>query len=234
MMFLSVEERVQLIQNGRQQLREELIRELESTVIQFISMMSHRRIERSDDEYSIGLQALDEAIERYDEKRGIPFKAYWERVVRCRLINFWRNEKRQLPQIQQDVEMEGAFLTAEGLDLEERIQMKWEMAAWENCLGVYGIELDDLIDSAPKHRSKRERLYRHAKMIAADPQMREELFSGKTSKAMAEKLGVSRRTLKRDRTYLIGLTLLLTQDLPTLQQYLAPILGIEQERGRQS
>ncbi|MCY8267971.1 RNA polymerase subunit sigma, partial [Bacillus haynesii] len=66
----TLEESVISIQKGNQQLQNELIDQYKPFVAKTVSSVCKRYIDEKDDEFSIGLIAFNEAIEKYSSDKG--------------------------------------------------------------------------------------------------------------------------------------------------------------------
>jgi RNA polymerase sigma factor len=198
-----------------------------------------------DDEGSVALLAFNEAIDSYDPGRGASFLGFVRAVIRRRLIDHYRQgraRRREVPAgslIDGDgpgrsLPGQGGDETA-GLGAAERLAAEWayrereesydrqeEIYRYREALEVYGISLGDLVRLSPRHEDARRRAMEVARRLAGDPELlsrlrrRGELPLGE----LGALTGVGRKTLERQRKYIIAVTLILTEDLPHLREYL--------------
>ena len=89
----SLEEKVQLIQQGDMRLQNELIDSYKPFIAKTVSSVCKRYIDESDDEFSIGLIAFNEAIQKYIEK-GHSFISFSEILIQRRVIDFIRRQSK--------------------------------------------------------------------------------------------------------------------------------------------
>jgi RNA polymerase sigma factor len=198
-----------------------------------------------DDEASVALVAFNEAIDSYDPSRGASFLGFAQTVIRRRLIDHFRGKARS-----RDVPLSalgdgdavagsevgdgspgrvGGFVAAhaaaaEGVqrDYEERSERLEEVQRYRELLAAYGITLAELVRISPRHEDARRRAMGAARVLAARPELAQRLRQrGELPlKELSSLAGVSRKTLERQRKYIIAVALILMEDLPCLEAYL--------------
>ena len=89
-------------------------------------------------------------------------------------------------------------------------------------LNHYGITFSDLVQASPKHQDARERALEVARILISDPALLQYLTSRKSLplKELQKRVKVSRKTLERQRKYIIALALILIGEFYYLQEYL--------------
>lgn len=211
--------------------RNRLIETYKPFIIKVVSKICGRFIQEGvDEELSIGLMAFNEAIEVFDAHKGA-FFSFSETVIKRRLIDYYRKEKRTVEVLMSVIcsETDGKtdFIESEraNFEFEEKtcaMERKEEVQEFNNHLKEYGIALSDLLKSCPKQEGARIRAIKMAQMIAADSKLREHLLTNKTLpiNAMLEKVKISRKTIERHRKYIIAVTLILVEDFPYLLEYI--------------
>jgi RNA polymerase sigma factor len=188
-----------------------------------------------DDEVSVGLLALNEAIDRYRPETGASFPAFAEMVVKRRLIDHFRREssRRETPftEFEQEDEEGGTwspieFSRAQEIerDRQEAADRRTEIAEFTRLLRPYGVTLADLVRQSPQHADARERAVAVARMIAGRPEWVEHLRKHHAlplrELEACEELGVSRKTLERQRKFIIAVAVILMEGLHALRAYL--------------
>ncbi len=188
-----------------------------------------------DDEASIALMAFDEAIDGYDKSKGHSFLGFAETVIRRRLIDYYRKETRNvgipmssLDDTARDVlsGAEAAAASAEyDLDL-ETMERREEIRLYSEALQVFGIKFLDLVKASPKHESARRRAMEVAVLIAQSEELSRYLYQKKALplKELAARCSLSRKTLERQRKYIIAATVILVNDFKYLKEYIKKIL----------
>ena len=89
-------------------------------------------------------------------------------------------------------------------------------------LSEYGVRLSELVKISPKHQDARDRALEVARILANDPELLKFLTQRKALplKELEKVVKVSRKTLERQRKYIITLTLILVGEFHYLQEYL--------------
>jgi len=220
---------------GDQQAREDLIRQFTPLALRVGSQVSGRYLQVGrDEEVSIGLLGLNEAIDRFDSTRGASFISFAEMVIKRRLIDYYRRQKgrSEIPLSEFETEDdEGNMLQSverkEALDRftqqQEAEDRKQEIVRYSKRLADYGVKFSELVEICPKHEDARERALEAARLVARTPLFAQHLLAKKELplKQLEERVGVSRKTLERQRKYIIAVTLILLEDFHHLRQYIA-------------
>jgi len=221
--------------NGDRQAREDLLRQFTPLVLRTGSQIAGRYLKvGQDEEVSVGLMALNEAIDRYDLSRGTSFVAFAEVVIRRRLIDHFRRQKGQVEIPLSELETEDAegnpFQAAEyqtAVDRyardEEAAERKLEIQRYARRLADFGIRFQDLVAVCPKHQGARQRAQEIARLVAETPELARHLLAKRELplKQLEEQVGVSRRTLERQRKYIIAVALIMLEDFDHLRAYIA-------------
>ncbi len=226
-------------QNGDAAERERILAAYVPVAVQICSRVCGRRVEPGrDDEVSIALLALNEAIDSYRTEAQVPFRSFAETVVRRRLVDHFRRQKRvrELPFTALEVEQEDGTLynpaewsAAEAVhrDRIEREERQAEIAQYQEILRTYGITLDDLVERGPRHADARSRAIEVARAVATDQRWREYL---RLHHALPLReleahpaLDISRKTMERQRKYIIAVAVILMEDLHILRSYISTV-----------
>ncbi len=215
-------------QMGDDDAREKVIRHSRSFVYRVACGLCQRKLSwDNDDELSIGLIALNEAIDRFDAEKGVPFHSYVRLVVQSRLGDHWRREGRH-PLVSMDKQSpEGEWelhpaATREAI--KRHREQEWisdsqmEMEAFERYLEDFDITMEDLTGASPKHASRRARLTEAALTLARDEGMMGHLLSRRQMPVteLSRRVNLNHKMLSRGRRYIIALALIATA--PGLQQ----------------
>ncbi|MEW6724996.1 MAG: RNA polymerase sigma-I factor [Bacillota bacterium] len=214
--------------------RERLIEEGKPAIIRACSQIVGRYlVEGRDDEISVGLMALNEAIDAFDPGEGAAFWSFVRLVLRRRLIDYYRRERRRPERPISDFEEtddEGnrvdPVITRRAVEVHrvrtEAEERRLEILGLSGELKRYGLSFGALVQSSPKHRDAREAAIAVARLIAGDEELRTEVRrTGQLPMRRLEGLaGISRKTLDRHRRYILGIFLVLVGDYPYLKTYL--------------
>lgn len=207
--------------------RQQIIERYTPLVIKVASGLTGRYVQVGrDEEISIGLLALNEAIDKFDPNRGASFISFANLVISNRLKDYLRKQKgRELPSSAVHDQLTPLDSRQAWQDFREReIQenRRIEVMQFAKQLNSFKINLQQLAATTPKHRQARQRAMQAARLIASSSDLSMHVLEKKELplKDMEGMLPVSRKTLERQRKYIIGLFILLTGDYQYLAEYL--------------
>ncbi|MCM3767440.1 RNA polymerase sigma factor SigI [Neobacillus niacini] len=233
----TLEETVSLIQQGDQSLLNELIEAYKPFVAKTVSSVCRRYIYDTDDEFSIGLIAFNEAIEKYSPKKGSSLLSFSEVVIKRRVIDYIRKQTKNqhisidiTNELQED-ESPGTAIVNE-LSLEDYEKKndeqlrKEEIIQFQSLLASFGLKFSDLVENSPKHADARKNAILTAKILVDHDELKTILFEKKRLPInQLEKLvDVSRKTIERNRKYIIAIALILSSDYVYMKDYLKGVL----------
>ncbi|TLS38788.1 RNA polymerase sigma-I factor [Pseudalkalibacillus caeni] len=230
----TIEEKINKIQNGDTFLRNQLLEDYQPFVKKITSKVCNRYINQNMDEFSIGLYAFNEAIDQYKEGQGSRFLTFADMVIRRRVIDYIRKEARQNKHV---------FLEPEELDEEGRVEDSYaeqrasidhyemdrqreirvyEIEEYRELISKYGITFKVLSKQCPKHIDARENAKSIAKMIAEDEYLSGFLLEKKQLpiKDLLTKVSCSRKTIERNRKYIIAVALIYLGGFNSLKPYI--------------
>ncbi|RFU63502.1 RNA polymerase sigma factor SigI [Peribacillus glennii] len=228
----SLDETVLRIQNGDGPLRNQLISSFKPFIAKTVSSVCRRYINESDDEFSIGLIAFNEAIDKYTPEKGSSLLAFAETLVKRRVIDYLRSQSRNKDLILDlSLENEGnsaqEYLEAEKSmqeyeKLKETEKRREEIMRYQKQLSEFEVTFADLAENSPKHADAREGAVSIAKLLVGDPELNEILFTKKRLpiKQLEAKVNVSRKTIERNRKYIIAVSIILNGDFLYLHEYI--------------
>ncbi len=230
------EQKVIWIQRGdADELRNGFIKDYQPYVAKITSRFCKRYIDPArDDEFSIALIAFDEAINQFSAEKGRSFLGFAETVIRRRLIDYIRKESKfnkQVPYSSFETEDEEDHLTNpveihQAMDQYERNHViearKNEIIDFNLRLSQFGISFTDLAETSPKHYDTRNTLFEIGRVMAADEEMMDAVYYKKMLpiKELLAKVEVSRKTLERNRKFLITIAIIYHGPYVYLQDYL--------------
>lgn len=230
----SPEQLLSWAQSDHAEAREELIRRFMPLILRAASRVSGRYIRPGqDDEVSIGMIAFNEAINSYDPAKGSSFLTFAEVVIRRRLIDHYRKESGRLevPLTALDEEddegnVENFAEKRQAIETQARgdqaADCREEIERYKNLLREYGIGFSELVVISPKHEDARVRAIEAARLVAGNRAWSNHLRQRKELplKELEREANVSRKTLERQRKFIIAITLILMEDLHYLKDYL--------------
>ena len=232
---LKLEDKIYRIQNGDERLRNRVINNYQPFIKKVASKVCNRFIDQSMDEYSIGLFAFNEAINQYKESQGTRFLTFADMVIRRRIIDFIRKEARAVKTYyldQADTEEEGqdesyieqrAALNfyEEQKQIQERLD---QIESYKALLAEFGITFKVLSKNCPKHIDARENAKHIAKVIVDHHELAQFLKEKKQLpiKELLQFVSCSRKTVERNRKYIIAVSLIYLGGYTALQPYIEP------------
>jgi RNA polymerase sigma factor len=205
---------------GETKARQSLLDYYRPFVIRVVRQVCKRYVDWHQDEASIGLMALNEAIERYKPDEGKTFENYARLVIRSRLLDHFRTERRWSQQeivldFRQDDEVELSMAeissSLESYSIQQSANiLAEELTLYDTVLKQFGILLEELEDESPDHQDTRRRLIEIAHQFCDRPDHVVHLHKTKQLplKEMLLWVDVSRKTLERNRKYLIALIII--------------------------
>ncbi|MEI5905910.1 RNA polymerase sigma factor SigI [Bacillus spongiae] len=230
----SLEQQVLEIQNGDERALEELLQSYHPFIKKTVSSVCKRYIYESDDEFSVGLIAFHEAILKYQPEKGSSLLSLAEVIIKRKVIDYLRKNNKD-----NNISIDSSYATEQdddsstnlienSISLEnyekekERKARQEEILQYQQLLATYDLTFEDLIEQSPKHEDARVNAINIAKLIAEDDGLLSILETKKRlpMKQLVEKVHVSRKTVERNRKYIIAVTLILTKDFYYLRDYL--------------
>ncbi|MFZ5643151.1 MAG: RNA polymerase sigma-I factor [Bacillota bacterium] len=211
-----LEKKLDLIKTGDLVTREDLISEYRSFVARAAIKVCGRGLEWDrDDELSISLIAFNEAIDRFDKTRGVPFPAFARLIIKSRLMDYMRKQSRHVTNSGGSLDdLDGRDVSAlevsrawdQFIDRESAKEREEEIKEYKNIIGQFGITFDDLVKCSPKHRDARANLLRVSRALASDDTLFSQMMStGKIPVLALSKLAeVHVKIVERGRKYIIA------------------------------
>lgn len=226
------EDLLALAKRGAPGARERLIQDYTPFILAIAAKVSGRYIRLGeDDEGSVGLLAFNEAIDAYNDRRGNSFLKFSELVIRRRLLDYYRHEQRRQQEIPLSV-LEGTESDSGGRILdqlgesrlvssEEEVEKREEILTLKASLAEYGTTFREVALACPRHRDARLRAIRIARRIASTPAWLSVLEERGTLpwSEIAAAVEVSRKTLERQRKYILAVVLVLSGGYTHLKEY---------------
>ncbi|RXJ01775.1 RNA polymerase sigma-I factor [Anaerobacillus alkaliphilus] len=206
-------------QNGDQFVREKLIRHYKPYVLNTVGHICKKYISWSEEEASIGLIALNKAIDTYDSSKGRTFLNYVYLLVQRDLIDFFRKEKNERHvSLNANVIDEGNLQT--NYEVEQSLQryekekqandLVEEILELSEELEKYQINFEELEKFSPKHKDTRESLFELVERFVEDQECVEQFIKKRQfpTTMFVKKTGYKVKTIERHRKYIVTLILL--------------------------
>lgn len=197
-------------------LRNDLIADYIPFIINSVSKTTGYYVNSEDsDEFCIGLEAFNEAIDRYNADKG-SFISFAGLVIRSRVTDFMRKEWKY----RQEIDLDDQELQRKAADVNEDLVV--EIDAFKSKLNDFDITLDDLINEGPKHEKTRYEVVELGANVSEDNPICTKLYRTKKL-PMAEiilKYQTTKKRLKTFRNYIIGIIVVFREKLDMIKSYL--------------
>jgi RNA polymerase sigma factor len=235
----TLEESVILIQQGNRSLLNETIDAYKPFIAKTVSSVCKRYIYETDDEFSIGLIAFNEAIEKYSPEKGKSLLSFSEVLIKRRVIDYIRKQSKNnhismdltYSSLQEDTVGIGII---NDLSLEEFKKKsdeelrREEIIQFQLLLKTFDLSFSDLVKNSPKHADARENAILVARKLVEDTELKNILLEKKRLpiKELEKMVDISRKTIERNRKYIIAIALILSSDYVYMKEYLKGVLEI--------
>lgn len=233
----TLEQSVLLIQQGNHTLLNEIIENYKPFIAKTVSSVCKRYIYETDDEFSIGLIAFNEAIEKYSPEKGSSLLSFSEVLIKRRVIDYIRKQSKS-----QHVSMDLTYSSLEeespGMVIVNELSLedfrkksdadlrKEEIVQFQTLLASFDLSFRDLVENSPKHSDARTNAIMVAKVLVENSELKNSLLEKKRLpiKELEKMVDVSRKTIERNRKYIIAIALILSSDYLYMKDYLKGVL----------
>ncbi|MBY7143004.1 RNA polymerase sigma factor SigI [Virgibacillus sp. NKC19-3] len=229
-------------QQGDHTVQNHLLKTYQPFIAKCVSEVCKRYIDPSrDDEFSIGLSAFNEAILAYSTERGCSFLSFARLVVKRKVIDYIRYMQKKpqavsLDESQDSEQMENPIETIAVAEQYRQEQDAWyrrdEIMDFKEKLSTYKLTLEELTVVSPKHRDARDSAVHTARVINENEELREYVQRKKKLpiKRLMNDVDVSKKTLERNRKFILAMFIVLSEDYVYLKDYLKGWVGEKRDR----
>ena len=214
------------IKAGNKQMRDAFIARHKPFIMKVASMCTGRKIWEDDDEFGIGMEAFNEAINSYDLNKKSNFFTFCELVIKRRIIDFIRmNSKnsRVFPfsSMGDFNEFESKYLVSDSHLNYENAEVEEDIIVFKQKLAKYGITILELAKSSPKHKDSRSLCVEIAKVLAEDNELYGKLKKNRNipRNELLKRVNVHRRTIENNRKFIIAVCLILRSNLEISKKF---------------
>lgn len=226
-----MEESILKIQQGDAKLRNDIIHSYKPFIAKTASKVCNRYINESDDEFSIGMIAFNEAIDKYSSDKGHSLIAFAEIIIKRRVIDYLRSQSKRKESVFTSVfDEEGndqsvldQVNSLQAFEKEQETEKRREeILQYNSRLHEFGLSFQELAIVSPKHEDARQGAISIAQLLMNDVELKEILFTTKRLpiKQLEQKVQVSRKTIERNRKYIIAICIMLNEEFLHLSQYI--------------
>lgn len=209
---------IKRMQNGDADLRNKFISEYTPFIIDKISKTTGRYVDvRNAEELSIGLEAFNEAIDKFDSGKG-SFLSFAHLVIKSRIIDHMRKESKH----RADSPLEEGMGIESKDNFEHALVLRDQIEAFRIRLEAFGITFGQLAANAPKHEDTRRNIMRVANGIVETPMILNEFYRSKRlpRKTVSKKFRISDKAIQGSRQYLISCILAIDSELSEIKAYI--------------
>ncbi len=234
----SLEERINLIQQGDEGEKNSLIQEYIPFIQKNVSQQAGKYIDiNNDDLYSVGLLAFNEAIDKYNKEKG-SFLSFASMVIKSRVIDQLRRESKRSKDIyisqicmDDDEQKTDHFMVSDSF--ESQLEVKMDMELLIQQMSAFGVSLDDLIKEAPKHVDTRIKAVEIGRYVYETHNLKNKFMKTQNIPVtdLIKELNISKKIVQRSRKFIIAVILILDSDLDTLKSYITQLEGRERCEG---
>ena len=216
-----------------EQLMNKFVEENERFILKCAGNITHRYINKSDDEWSLALLAFTEAIKSYKLDKG-SFLSFAELIIRRRLTDHYRKQSKYNAEVSVNPSVFGADFEDDEDNLSinlavvkqvtqtESNQLSLEIETANTAFASYGFSFFDLADCSPKAGKTKEACAKAVAYLLHNPVLINELHASKQLplKIIEKNARVPRKILERHRKYIIAAIEILSGEYPCLAEYM--------------
>lgn len=209
------------------QATEEFIEKHIPFIISCISKFTGRYVSiENDDEYSIGMMAFVEAIEKYKESRG-DFYAFSRLVIESRLKNFFEKENKHIKNKSiEDYKERGTDLV-DNLEDHNKDDLNREFTINEikklkEEIDDFGFGFEELVNEAPKHKDTREKAIDISEKSSREKDITDFMFVKKRLpiKNIFDRFDVSEKVIRKSKLFIITVIIILFRGYRNLKLWI--------------
>ncbi len=233
MKFDTAEENLKAIKASKDRHeREVFLGENETRILKLAYGILKHPVTKNDDEYSVALIAVSEALDKYDEDKGA-FWSFATGIMRNRLIDLYRKDSRNRPELSLDPAAFEGTLEEEDPSFSVQLEIKDKIAEGNSEIDYglrdeilevteelksYNVSFFDLAEHSPKTKSTRELCVKAITAFFIPPPLMEALRRTRLfpAKELMERERVSRKFIDKFRKYLITAAVIIDGDYPGL------------------
>ncbi|RPF50127.1 RNA polymerase sigma-I factor [Aquisalibacillus elongatus] len=235
---VSLEEHVKSVQSGDEETRHHLLKDYQPFIATCVSKVCKRYIDPvKDDEYSIGLIAFNEAIDGYSAEKGSSFLSFARLVITRKVIDYIRAEHQDvslvsLDQSDQDDDNDSTADwhladTAKKIHKEDEIAWyrQFEIEEYNKRLKEFQLSFQELAKVSPKHQDAKKTSQQIARIIFEHEEIKNYILDKKRLpiKKILPLVDVSKKTVERNRKYILAIFILLNEDFVYLKDYVKEV-----------
>lgn len=226
-----LEEIILEIQQGDKEKLEYLLKDYQPFIAKTVSQVCKRYIDqRTDDEFSVGLYAMNEAVFLYCPDKKCSFLSFAKLIIKSKVIDYIRYQSRRAYAVSLDEYFDSEKMEnpAEISEVKKQYfdelntrNLREEMIEYKEELHHFKLSLSELRSISPKHRDAQITAKEIARILVNDDELKKYVLLKKKLpiKMLKNKVTVSRKTLERNRKYILAVFIVLNGDYTYLKEY---------------
>lgn len=220
---------IQLVQAGDHRLREQLIADHVPFIKRTVRRITHTYFVDQNDEYSIALEAFNTAIDHYHAESDVPFEAYAGLLIKNRLLNWFRQQKHALPTVSlsesdtdDGIPLSERLADPKGSQIQENLEFEEAMIHLELALKQFRLTMAVVTARFPSHQDSCRLCIRVARQLTSDDALYGHMMQCQQlpGQELARRCQVSVKTIEKNRSSIIFLSLLMQSELQGIQAYI--------------
>lgn len=193
-------------------------------IIKSISKITKRYVSiENDEEFSIGILAFHEAMEKHSEEKG-PFLPFANLVISSRVKNFLLKEnKHRLNPSLESLKEEGIEFSEEVVTpIEDKTHLKEEIENLKLHMEDFGFTFEDLVDEAPKHKKTRENAITLSENISKEKPLLDFMYEKKRLpiKRISLQFNVTEKIIKGSKKFIITVIIIFDKNYRNLKLWI--------------
>lgn len=197
-----------------------LIQEYLPLIIKTVSGVSGKYVSvYRDDEFSIGLMAFKEAVDKYNEERG-NFSSFAKIVITSRVKNYIAKESKHndIDSIEALKEVGIDFADNCNIPLENSNELAIEISNLKAEINEFGFSFEDLVKESPKHKDTRNRAIIISEHINKNTTLKNHMYDKKRLpiKQITLIYSITEKTIKKSKKFIISVVIILDKKFRNL------------------
>nr|WP_133015366.1 sigma factor [Clostridium cuniculi] len=190
-------------------------------IIKTVSSITGRYVSvKNDDEFSIALMAFKEAVDKYDENKGI-FSSFAKLVISSRVKNHLVRENKH-NKVESIEELSESGINIEDIyhtEIEGSDEISIEIGKLKDEINKFGFSFEDLVEEAPKHDDTRKRAISISEKVNDEVILKNFMYEKRRLpiKQISLKFSVTEKILKRSKRFIISVVIILDKNFRNLK-----------------
>ena len=190
-------------------------------IIKTVSSITGRYVSvKNDDEFSIALMAFKEAVDKYEENKGI-FSSFAKLVISSRVKNHIVRENKH-NKVESIEELSESGINIEDIyhtEIEGSDEISIEISKLKDEINKFGFSFEDLVEEAPKHDDTRKRAISISEKVNDEVILKNFMYEKRRLpiKQISLKFSVTEKILKRSKRFIISVVIILDKNFRNLK-----------------